>query len=121
MRQVVFGVLLGACAWPLALAAGPFDGLYRPNYDWALSWDCETVGQDGGALAIDDTTLTAIDNSCTLTDPVEVRDMEAVLYDADCSGDGGTNAGRIMLMAHDFGLYVIRDGFVLDWISCEAG
>lgn len=122
MRHVLFLGLLWALAWPFAVGAGPFDGLYRPNYDWALAWDCTTVGVDGGALAVENDTLTAVDNSCTLSDPVEVRDMEAVLYDAECSGDGGASAGRIMLMAHDFGLYVIRDGFVLDWIRCgEAG
>ncbi len=106
---------------PLAAAAGPFDGLYRPNYDWALTWDCTSVGQDGGALQVEGETLRAVENTCTLSDPVDVRDMAAVLYDASCTGEGGASEGRIMLMTHEFGIYVIRDGFVLDWISCEAG
>lgn len=112
--------LILALIWPAAAGAGPFDGLYRPNYDWALAWDCKSVGEDGGALEVADTILRAVDNTCTLSDPVEIRDMEAVLYDAACNGAGGASEGRIMLMAHDFGLYVIRDGFVLDWISCGA-
>ena len=116
LRSVVILALL----WPCAAAAGPFDGLYRPNYDWALAWDCESVGRDGGALEVADETLTAVENSCTLSDPVEIRGMAAVLYDASCVGDGGASEGRIMLMAHEFGIYVIRDGFVLDWITCGA-
>ena len=116
LRQaIVLGALL-----PLAAAAGPFDGLYRPNYDWASAWDCASVGIDGGALAVEGETLKAVENTCTLTDPVEVRDMAAVLYDASCTGEGGESQGRIMLMTHDFGIYVVRDGFVLDWIRCEA-
>lgn len=111
-------MLILALLWPTALGAGPFDGLYRPNYDWALAWDCKSVGENGGALEVSGLTLRAVDNTCTLSDPVEIRDMAAVLYDAKCSGAGGARRGRIMLMAHEFGIYVIRDGFVLDWISC---
>ena len=105
---------------PAVAAAGPFDGLYRPNYDWALAWDCKSVGVDGGALEVEGETLRAVENTCALSDPVEVRDMAAVLYDASCTGEGGASEGRIMLMTHEFGIYVIRDGFVLDWIRCEG-
>ena len=49
-----------------------------------------------------------------------ISGMTAALYDADCSGEGGASAGRIMLMKHAFGIYVIRDGLVLDWLSCEG-
>ena len=109
---------LALAVLPLPALAGPFDGLYRPNYDWAKSWDCVSIGADGGALSVAGETLRAVDTTCTLSDPVEIRGMAAVLYDAACAGEGGANEGRIMLMAHDFGLYVIRDGFVLDWIAC---
>ncbi len=105
---------------PVAAAAQGFDGLYRPNYDWALAWDCSSVGIDGGALEVDGETLRAVDNTCTLSDPVDVRDMAAVLYDASCTGEGGASEGRIMLMTHEFGIYVVRDGFVLDWLRCEG-
>ena len=102
----------------LALAT-PYDGLYRPNYDFALGWDCTTVGMDGGALALEGDRLIGLENACRLSAPVEVRDMNAVLYDASCSGEGETTSERIMLMAHEFGVYVIRDGMVLDWLRCE--
>ena len=115
-------------AAPLALGLGlaapalatPYDGLYRPNYDFAASWDCETVGMEGGALAIEGDVLTGVETRCTLGDPVEVRDMNAVLYDADCAGEGESYSERVMLLAHEFGVYVIRDGLVLDWLACDA-
>ena len=50
------------------------------------------------ALEVADERLTAVDNSCTLTEPVEIRDMQAVLYDANCSAEGEETGGRIMLM-----------------------
>jgi len=116
MRLAVFA--LAALAPALCLAT-PYDGLYRPNYDVAAAWDCERIGVDGGALAIEDDKLMGVETTCTLSDPVEVRDMDGVLYDASCSSEGEAYGQRIMLLAHEFGVYVIRDGVVLDWLRCE--
>jgi hypothetical protein len=44
-------VLAALLAAPLA--AGPFDGLYRPDYPETEGWDCRSIGSDGGALAIE--------------------------------------------------------------------
>lgn len=113
--------ILAVCALftPFAAMAGPFDGLYRPNFDWAESWDCTSVGMDGGAMAIDGDTLSGIDNPCTLSDPVEVRGLSAVLYDLTCAGEGEPYSQRAMIMTHPFGVYVITDGQVLDWLRCD--
>lgn len=118
LRAVVLG--LAAMSGGVAAAAGPFDGLYRPNYDWASAWDCESVGRDGGALSVSGDRIEAVENSCRLDNPVDITGMAAVLYDATCSAEGAETRGRIMLMAHDFGIYVIRDGLVLDWLRCEG-
>ena len=107
------------CTLPLPLAATPYDGVFRPNFDFAESWDCTTLGAEGGAVGVEGDKLIGVENTCTLTDPVEVRDMNATLYDADCTGEGETVRARVMLMAHDYGIYVIRDGFVSDWLRCE--
>jgi hypothetical protein len=112
-------VLALALAPGLAVAT-PYDGLYRPNYDFAASWDCTTVGMEGGALAIEDDRLIGVETGCELADPVEVRGMNAVLYDATCGGEGEVYEERVMLMAHAFGVYVIRDAMVADWLSCDA-
>ncbi|TYB81611.1 hypothetical protein [Maritimibacter fusiformis] len=117
MRRII--ALALTCALPATASATPYDGMFRPNYDFAASWDCTSLGMDGGAVAVQGDKLIGVENTCTLTDPVEVRDMNATLYDAECSGEGETARERLMLMAHDYGIYVIRDGFVSDWLRCE--
>lgn len=104
---------------PLAAMAGPFDGLYRPNYDWAESWDCATPGVEGGALAIAADSVQGIGAPCNLSAPVEVRGMNAALYDMTCPGDAEGATRRIMILGHQFGVYVITDGQVLDWLRCD--
>ena len=107
-------------ALPFAAAmAGPFDGIYRPNYDFAANWNCTDIGMDGGALAIQDHELFGVENYCELTDPVRVKGMNAILYNAMCAEEGMTYSERVMLMRNEHGVYVIRDGFVLDLIHCN--
>jgi hypothetical protein len=102
--------ILTLAVLPLPVAAAPFDGLYRP--DGLEGWDCQSVGSDGGALAVRDGVFYGVENSCRLNNPVEVNGMPATLYDAECSGEGETYAKRMMLMRVPDGLAVIEDGFV---------
>ena len=110
---------LAVLPFAAASAAGPFDGTYRPNYDFAVSWNCTSIGMDGGALAIQGQELFGVENRCELTDPVRVNGMNAILYNGICAGEGYEYSERIMLMKNDHGVYVIRDGFVLDLIHCN--
>lgn len=116
MRLTPFVVAL---LLPAATLAGPFDGFYRPNYDWAESWDCQSPGVDGGALAIAGDQFHGLDGACTLSNPIDVRGMDGVLYDIACPPADSETPRRIMLLNHAFGLYVITDGLVLDWLRCD--
>ena len=114
-------LLTATCAAMLAtpLAAGPFDGVYRPDQPWAEGWDCQSIGQDGGALAVQGDIFTGVENQCKLTNPVPVTGMEAILYDAECAGEGELYSYRIMLMRLPEGLAVIEDGNVNQLVSCR--
>ncbi|AZL59777.1 hypothetical protein EI545_13595 [Tabrizicola piscis] len=101
------------------LAAGPFDGIYRPDYAWAEGWDCQSVGQDGGALAVQGDVFTGVENQCSLTNPVPVTGMDAILYDAQCAGEGESYSYRIMLMRLPEGIAVIQDGSVSELRTCR--
>ncbi len=61
-----------------ATAAGPFDGIYRPGYDFAVSWNCTDIGMDGGAFAIQEHELIGVEDYCEWTDPVRVNGMNAL-------------------------------------------
>jgi hypothetical protein len=90
--------------------AGPFDGLYRP--DGLEGWDCKSVGEDGGALAVKGDRFYGVENLCRLTNPTKVNGMSAILYDAECNGEGMSYSYRMMLMRVPEGLAVIEDGSV---------
>lgn len=119
MRKLVLGAALLAGS---AAQAGPFDGYYRPNAPWARDWDCRSLGRDGGAMAVRGDSLILVEGGCTLTNPVQVNHMPAVLYDAHCGVEGNETFERIMLMRHEngTGLYVISSGRVADWALCET-
>jgi hypothetical protein len=94
------------------LAAGPYDGIYRPDYPETQGWDCRSVGSDGGALAIEGDVFKGVESQCKLTNPVPVTGMDAILYDAECAAEGETYSYRMMLLRLPEGVAVIEDGFV---------
>ncbi len=102
------------CTGPAA--AGPFDGLYRSS----PTSDCTRVGGDGGALRIGDDVLFGLNSQCRMTGPVNVRDMDAVLYDMACSGNGEAWTSRALFMraAEDGGLIIAWDGHAFRYDSC---
>jgi hypothetical protein len=55
----------------------------------------------GTQIPIGSGTYDTCEETCTLTNPVSVRDMEATLYDVVCRGDwmeGGSISNRIMFI-----------------------
>lgn len=115
-------VLAMACVTGLTgeAIADRFDGKYRPVGDEFARWDCHTVGRDGGALAIQNDVFFGVESRCDLSSPVNVNGMNAVLYDAKCSGEGYEWSERVMFMASEKGVYYITKQFVAEWQSCEA-
>ena len=74
---------------------------------------------DGGVLGIQDGYLHGLENTCELTKPTNIRGMDAILYDAQCSGEGEQYSYRLMILRHAAGLYLVQDGFVADWRPCQ--
>ena len=111
-RMAIMAAVLAAGA-----DATPFDGLYRPAFG---GWSCERsqLGMVGGALGIVDEAIHGVENTCRLSNAVPVRDMDAVLYDERCEGEGSASAGRVMLMRSADGVLIVRDGTVTSWLNC---
>lgn len=114
-----FSVVAMSAVLSTAAIAGPFDGIYRPNSDTAGIWDCQIIGADGGAFAIFGDELFGLENQCKLANPVNITGMDAILYDATCSGEGFIESHRTMILRNDHGVYVISNGYAADWKLCE--
>ncbi|MBJ3761648.1 hypothetical protein ILP92_02640 [Maribius pontilimi] len=100
---------------PAIALAGAFDGLWRSN----PTAECVYVDGDAGALKIEDDVLFGAESRCRMTQPVNVRDMDAVLYDMACDGEGSSWTDRAMfLSAADGGLYLIWNGYAFKYEQC---
>lgn len=93
--------------------AGPYDGTYGLE-----GWNCEQVGMDGGALAIRNGVFYGVESRCDLTNPVDVRGMNATLYDADCTGEGDVYSYRMMVMKTQQGITIVNDGWATPLKAC---
>ncbi len=121
LNKVAHGALVAVFGMLIAsepTRAGSLDGKYRPAGEEYSGWDCKNIGSDGGALAIEGNVIFGVESACTLNNPVNVNGMNAVLYDAQCAGEGYEWSERVMLMETDRGVYNITDKFVAEWQRC---
>lgn len=103
--------------------AGPWDGTYRQG-----AADCARFGVEGGAIRIEGDMFFGNEAICEMRQPVEVRNMNATLYDMYCEGYLDENGAapqpweaRTMIMrAADGGLYMVWDGFAFQFDKCTA-
>jgi len=114
-----YSLMLAACLGPAALTADTFDGVYKQT----ANAECTLIGVDGGALKIEDNIFYGVEVECRMTSPIDVSDMNATLYEMQCTGEGSTWTERAMLMAdaEEDGLYMIWDGYAFRYDRCEAG
>ena len=101
-------------AGPVA-SEGTWDGLWRAS----PTASCVYTGGEGGALKIENDVLFGVENECRMTSPVNVRDMDALLYDMKCEGEGVSFTDRAMFMtASDGGLFLIWNGYAFKYDRC---
>lgn len=108
------------CAVLLAAApasGGEFDGVFKQG----PAWDCGLPGVDGGALVIENGIFHGVEMECRMENPVNVRDMDAYLYDMECSGDGSAWSARALFMhAANKGLIMVWNGYAFQYDRCPA-
>jgi hypothetical protein len=102
---------------PLAVAASPFDGVYKQT----ANAECALVGVDGGSLKIENEIFYGVEVECRMTNPVEIEGMNAVLYDMACIGEGSAWEERAIMMedAQQPGILMIWDGYAFRYARCE--
>ena len=96
--------------------AGPYDGIYRQ----AANSECALVGIDGGAVRIADDIFYGVEVECRMSDPVNVIDMDALLYTMQCSGEDQVFTERAMVMekAEDDGIIMVWNGYAFVYDRC---
>lgn len=108
--------VLTATLYSAAAFAGPFDGTYRQT----ATSDCGLVGVDGGSLEIRDGIFYGVEMECRMTRPVDVIDMDAILYTMQCVGEEDQWSERALLMnsAEDDGIIMLWDGYAFRYDRC---
>lgn len=115
MSRVLFTLGVACAGLPAAAQETTFDGLWRAN----PTTECLYTGDKGSALKVEDDVLYGVETQCDMTNPVNVRDMDAQLYDMECSGEDDAFADRAMFMrAEDGGLYMIWNGIAFKYERC---
>lgn len=115
IRPLLLAALLAVPSLGRAL---PWDGTYRLSE----RADCEAVGEEGGALRIEEGVLTGVDSSCRMTEPVDVLDLDATLYVMQCEGEGEAWSERAMLMetAEGDGIFLLWRGYAFRYDRCPG-
>ena len=100
------------------LLAGPYDGIYQQT----LTSDCETVGEEGGAIRIDGTLFYGVEVQCRMTLPVDINNMDATIYTMECSGEGQGWTERAIVMndAEGEGIFMVWNGYVFRYALCPG-
>lgn len=113
LKKWLFSTLIFLSA--SGVIAGEFDGTYALN----SKWDCKAIGMDHGAWQIKDNKMEMTETNCTMSKPVNVRNMGAVLFDLACVQSEFEWTSRVMLMHTDDGLLAIsKGGDATQWKRC---
>ena len=98
-----------------ATVSGPYDGLYRYRNQ---SCNPNMLGMDGGPVKIQENVFIGVEMGCELTNPTNIRGMNATLYDGKCGGEGEEWEGRYMVMKSHHGIYWIHNEFITEFLRC---
>ena len=113
MRKALISGFVGVC-----LLAGPADA--QDLKGWCYPAD-GCIGQ----VPLGSGSYHTCEDSCSLTNPVIVRDMEATLYDEVCRGDwmeGGSMSNRIMFIKQTSAqtrLFAVRENSITQLERCN--
>lgn len=119
MRLTLWAALV---AIPGLAMAGPYDGIYKQT----ANSECGLVGVDGGSIQIENDIFYGVEVECRMTKPVDVVDMDAMLYTMECSGEDQQWTERAMLMTpakeptgeKPDGLIMVWNGYAFVYKGC---
>jgi hypothetical protein len=103
----------------VALAATASAQGYDGRYKLEPGADCTAPEGAPGLLRVEAGVLHGAESACRMTNPVDVRDMDATLYDMQCTGDGSAWSERALVMRGAEGeLVLVWDGYAFAYPPC---
>lgn len=112
MRRIFIAIFV------YAFLASP--ALAQPFYVGHWVADPETCAYPEFMLEITEKTFFGYEDTCALTNPVIIRDMDAILFDAVCHGEGGEKTSRLKIAVEgDGGIMLHQHGFTTILETCE--
>jgi len=119
MKRFVFLATLMLLPLPALAQDGAFDG------DWAVGdpMTCSMSGSDpeNFALRIRGDQFRGLENQCTMTNPLTVPGIGAVIYEMECAGEGQRSSHRaLFMMDRDGQLVMISEGSARTYPRCEG-
>ena len=115
MRRILFAILFSTGLTGPALAQSFYVG------DWAYpGGSCVYDHSASGAIRFSETTFWGAETECDLTNPVKIRDLDGILFDLACWGEGMQYTERMLLLKeNDGGLTIYSRGYISTYTLCE--
>lgn len=82
--------------------------------------NCDAPRSEGGALHVTATELWGTETHCQLTNPVNIRDLDGILFDLECMGEGDYFTERMLFLAENDGRLTRHSrGYTNTYERCE--
>lgn len=82
--------------------------------------DCAAPRYEGGNLQLSETELWGTENHCLMTNPIHIRDIDGILFDMECNGEGEIYTERqLFLNEQDGSLTTHSRGYTNNYQLCE--
>lgn len=113
MRHILTALILTLAT---SVAAQPFYvGTWK--YDGGT---CVFTEGEGTALRYTETEFWGTENRCQLTNPVQIRDLDGILFDLECWGEGTAYTERLLLLQEADGRLTTHNrGYTFTYERCE--
>jgi hypothetical protein len=89
--------------------------------DWAYpGGSCVFDHSASGAIRFSESAFWGTETECELTNPVEIRDMDGILFDMVCWGEGIQYTERMLILhENDGGLTIHSRGYTSTYTLCD--
>ena len=118
MKHILRHLSVTCALVPTLVSGGPFDGVYKQT----ANAECSLVGIDGGSVKVEDSIFYGVEMQCRMINPIDIRDMNATIFNMECSGSGQTWSERAIMMAdaETPGVYMIWNGYAFRYQRCDV-